>query len=497
MKPDPYATCQALRKPLWLPALLIGLVAAVLLPGRMAEARMPAETGSATPPSFSELAAQVSPSVVNIRTVKVSKGGGRVFRHFFQGPQTPNDPSDPNDPFKDFFDKFFDQDQQREFRQRSLGSGFIIDKGGFVVTNNHVVEDADEIRVILKNGQEFDAVIVGRDPNTDLALIKIKAEKDLPILKLGSSAGLEVGQWVLAIGSPFGLEHTVTAGIVSAKGRVIGSGPYDDFVQTDASINPGNSGGPLINLQGEVVGINTAIIAGGQGIGFAIPIDLARGVIEQLKQAGQVTRGWLGVAIQNLSQELAEYYSAGDRKGVLVTEVFPGDPADSAGIRAGDIILAVDGQKVEASRDLTRLIADLSVGQTVGVKVLREGREKSLQVKIARREEGKIAARENGAPQEPGDADELGIRVGEITPEIARQFNLENQQGVVVMGVESDSQGEAAGVQMGDIIKEIDHQTVGTLADYNQIVAKSAKGQTLQFFIMRPGSGLAVIKITR
>ncbi|MFY9944155.1 MAG: Do family serine endopeptidase [Desulfobacterales bacterium] len=494
MKSDPRATLPALRLLLWLPALLIGLVTAVLMTGRLAEARPAVETGFVVPRSFSELAAQVSPSVVNIRTVKVSKDGGRVFRHFFRGPQTPGD---PDDPFQDFFDKFFEQDKQREFRQRSLGSGFIIDKSGFVVTNNHVVEDADEIRVILKNGKEFDAAIVGRDPNTDLALIKIKSDQALPILELGSSAGLEVGQWVMAIGSPFGLEHTVTAGIVSAKGRVIGSGPYDDFIQTDASINPGNSGGPLINLQGEVVGINTAIIAGGQGIGFAIPIDLARGVIEQLKQAGEVTRGWLGVAIQNLSEELAEYYGVGDRKGVLVTEVFPGDPADKGGIRAGDIILAVKDQPVATSRDLTRLIADLSVGQTVGVKILREGREKSLRVKIARREEGKLAARENGAPQEGGGADELGIRVGEITPEIAHQLNLENPQGVVVMGVESDSRGEAAGVRMGDIIKEINHQTVGTLADYNRVIAKSATGQTLQFFIMRPASGFVVIKITR
>ena len=493
MKSAPAATRPALRKPLWLPALVIGLVAAVLLPARSAEARAPVATGFGVPQSFSELAARVSPSVVNIRTVKVTKGGGRVFRHFFQGPQ---EPGDPDDPFKDFFDKFFEQDQQREFRQRSLGSGFIIDKQGTVVTNNHVVEDADEIRVILKDGQEFDAEVLGRDANTDLALIKIKVEKDLPTLQLGSSASLEVGQWVVAIGSPFGLEHTVTAGIVSAKGRVIGSGPYDDFIQTDASINPGNSGGPLINLQGEVVGINTAIIAGGQGIGFAIPIDLARGVIEQLRQAGEVTRGWLGVAIQNLSEELAEYYGADDRKGVLVTEVFPGDPADKAGIRAGDIILAVEGQQVAASRDLTRLIADLAVGQTVGVKILREGREKSLRVKIAKRDEGQLAAGGEEVPREEGDADALGIRVGEITSEIARRFNLENEQGVVVMGVESGSPGEVAGVQLGDVIQEINHQKVGTPDDYNRLVAKSAKGGTLQFFIMRPAAGFVVVKIT-
>ena len=302
-----------------------------------------------------------SPSVVNIRTVKITKEGGRVYRDFYKGP------FDKDDPMRDFFDRFFEQDPHREYKQRSLGSGFIIDKEGFIVTNNHVVENADEITVQLKNGKEFDAKIIGRDPNTDIALIKIKPIEDLPFLELGDSTGLKVGQWVMAIGNPFGLEHTVTAGIVSAKGRVIGSGPYDDFIQTDASINPGNSGGPLLDMQGRVVGINTAIVAGGQGIGFAIPVNLAKGIIDQLKIHGEVTRGWLGVSVQPLNQELGEYYGIKDGKGVLVTNVFPGDPADQSGIKPKDVIVAVNGKKIETPRDLTGIIADIQVGDAAKI----------------------------------------------------------------------------------------------------------------------------------
>ncbi|MFC1815440.1 Do family serine endopeptidase [Thermodesulfobacteriota bacterium] len=322
-----------------------------------------------TPESFTSLAEKVSPTVVNIRTVKTVKGNGRVSRHSIPGPYG------KENPFHDFFNKFFGDEQQREFKQRSLGSGFIIDKAGYIVTNNHVVENADKIKVKLKDGDEFDAEVVGRDPNTDLAFIKIEALKDLPVLKTGDSVSLKVGQWVVAIGSPFGFEQTVTAGIVSAKGRVIGSGPYDDFIQTDASINPGNSGGPLINMQGEVVGINTAIIASGHGIGFAIPINLAQGIIEQLKTSGEVTRGWLGVAIQPLSRELADYYGIKKDSGVLVTNVFKGDPAEQSGIRPRDIILEVNGKEIEDHRDLTRTIANTGVGETAQIKILRDGEE--------------------------------------------------------------------------------------------------------------------------
>jgi serine protease Do len=261
------------------------------------------------PGNFSKLAEMAGPAVVNIRTVKTIKGGGPGFRQFQRGPRG------RENPFDDFFERFFGENMPRDFKQPSLGSGFIIDPEGYVVTNNHVIEDADQIKVKLDDDKEFDAEVVGRDPNTDLALLKIETKEKLPVIAMGDSDKLKIGQWVVAIGSPFGLERTVTAGIVSAKGRVIGSGPYDDFIQTDASINPGNSGGPLLNMKGEVVGINTAIIASGTGIGFAIPINLAHGIIAQLKSEGEVTRGWLGVAIQDLTAEMAEYYGLKDRKG--------------------------------------------------------------------------------------------------------------------------------------------------------------------------------------
>jgi serine protease Do len=439
------------------------------------------------PENFTDLAKMASPAVVNIRTVKTIKGGGRVYRHFF------NSPFGNQDPFNDFFDKFFGNELQRDFKQRSLGSGFIINKEGYIVTNNHVIEDADKIKVKLKNGKEFDAEIVGRDPNTDIALIKIKSKNDLPVVKLGDSDALNVGQWVVAIGSPFGLEHTVTAGIVSAKGRIIGSGPYDDFIQTDASINPGNSGGPLINMEGEVVGINTAIIASGQGIGFAIPINSAKRIVDQLKSSGEVTRGWLGVGIQDLSEELAEYYGIKEGKGVLVTEVFPGDPADEAGIKPKDIVLSVNGKKVENSRELSKLIAGTSIGDTVKIKVLRNGIEKKFGVKVVKREDDRIA----GLTPSKENEYELGIRVSELTPEIARHFNIPEAGGVIVVDVESESQGMEAGVRVSDIIKEINHQKIETVKDYKNEIKKLKKGDSIKMFIKRINAGYVVVNLTK
>ncbi len=439
------------------------------------------------PDSFDELAEKASPSVVNIRTVKIIKGGGRVFRHFTR-------PFGENDPFHDFFDRFFGNEQpQEEFKQRSLGSGFIIDKEGYIVTNNHVIEDADEIQVKLKSGREYDGEIVGRDPNTDMALIKINPENSLPVLAFGDSDALKVGQWVMAIGNPFGLEHTVTAGIVSAKGRVIGSGPYDDFIQTDASINPGNSGGPLLNLEGDVVGINTAIISSGQGIGFAVPVNLAKNVIEQLKSHGEVTRGWLGVAIQDLSGELAEYYNVDVKKGVLVTEVFKGDPADRAGIRAKDIIVEVNGEKIETSRDLTRIIAETRVGSTADVTVLRDGGTKRFDVEIAKREDDRLLSK--GPRSEREDA--LGIRVSEMTPEMAEKFGVPDAEGVVVTGVESGSKGMEAGVLKGDVIKEINHAPIKSVEDYAAAIDKADAGDQINMFIRRMNVGFVVVKLTK
>jgi serine protease Do len=439
------------------------------------------------PASFTRLAEMVSPAVVNIRTVKTIKGGGPVFRHFQRGPWG------QDSPFKDFFERFFGDEMQREFKQPSLGSGFIIDKDGYVVTNNHVIEGADQIKVKLNDESEFDAEVIGRDPTTDIALLKIKSDHDLPVIKLGDSEALKIGQWVVAIGSPFGLEHTVTAGIVSAKGRVIGSGPYDDFIQTDASINPGNSGGPLINMKGNVVGINTAIVASGQGIGFAIPINLAKGIIAQLKSEGEVTRGWLGVAIQDITDELAEYYGIESKDGVFVADVFKGDPADEAGIKPKDIILEVNDKKIQSSRQLTGMIAQTGVGETATIKVLREGKEKVFRVKLTRRDEEGIASRGPALEQE----EEFGIRVADITPEIAQRFNFTETAGAIVMGVEADSKGAEADVRVGDVIKEINRQVIESVRDYRSELGKIQPGEAVNFFIWRKNMGFSVIKMTK
>ena len=441
-----------------------------------------------TPGNFSKLAEMAGPAVVNIRTVKTIKGGGPVFRQFQRGPRG------RENQFDDFFEKFFGENMPRDFKQPSMGSGFIIDAKGYVVTNNHVIEDADQIKVKLDDDTEFDAEVVGRDPNTDLALLKIESKKDLPVLPMGDSDELKIGQWVVAIGSPFGLERTVTAGIVSAKGRVIGSGPYDDFIQTDASINPGNSGGPLLNMKGEVVGINTAIIASGSGIGFAIPVNLAEGIIAQLKSAGEVTRGWLGVAIQDLTTEMAEYYGLKDRKGVLVADVFEGDPADKAGIQAKDIILAVNGKKIETSRQLTAMIAGLKVGETAKVEVFRNGKSKTFAVKLAKRSDEKLTARTLPPKSEE---EELGIRVTNLTSEMAQRFNLGEAAGVVVVGVESDSKGSEAGVRVGDIIKEINHQVIESVKDYTASVQKIETGESVNLFIWRKNAGFLIIKFSK
>jgi serine protease Do len=439
------------------------------------------------PGSFTALAEQNSPAVVNIRAERNGKGVPPMMSPFHRGP-LPKD-----NPFHDFFDKFFGGPPQGEFKQRSLGSGFIFDKDGHIVTNNHVVEGADNIKVILKNGREFDAQVKGRDPNTDLALIKIKPENNLPVLELGDSDTLKVGEWIVAIGNPFGLEHTVTAGIISAKGRVIGSGPYDDFIQTDASINPGNSGGPLINMDGKVVGINTAIIAGGQGIGFAIPINLARGVIDQLRSSGEVTRGWLGVGIQDLTPELKEYYGIKDRKGVLVTQVFPGDPADKAGLKSGDVILKVDGQEVDTGRELSRLIAEAPVGREVALDVVRKGEQRSFRVELSKRKDTLLA----DAGASPGAKDAFGIAVTDVTPETARRYQLKDTLGVMVTAVAQGSPGEKAGFLAGDIIREINHEPVADVAAYEKEIGKIASSDTAYFYILRPGRGFMVIKLTR
>jgi serine protease Do len=440
------------------------------------------------PENFSQLAEVARPAVVNIRTEKTVQGGGKVFRHFFGNPFGGRE----RDPFRDFFGPF-EEGPSKDFKQRSLGSGFIIDKEGFIVTNNHVVEGADQIKVRLSNEKEYEATVVGRDPKTDLALIKIEGARNLVPLPVGDSDAQEVGTWVVAIGSPFGLEQTVTAGIVSAKGRIIGSGPYDDFVQTDASINPGNSGGPLINMNGEVIGINTAIVASGQGIGFAIPINMAKDIIAQLKSKGEVTRGWMGVGIQDLTPELAEYYKVKGETGVLVTQIFEGDPADKAGIKANDIITAVNGEPVTSSRELSRRIAALGVGQKAKITIMRDGREKTVTVETAKRQEEQMLA-----SKEAESDDKLGLSLQSLEPDTAARLGYdESEKGVLVTGVEGGSKADKAGIQQGDLVKEINRKPVTGMEDFRKQLNQVKKGDPIMLLLKRGQSGFIVAKMTR
>jgi serine protease Do len=463
--------------------VMIGLLLGSGLPMATAAKNAPVRM---VPQNFSALAETVSPAVVHIRVVKTVKSEGPAL-----GPFNRN-PFGDNEQFRDFFSHRFGPQRRPEFKQPGLGSGFIIDKAGYIVTNNHVVDGADSIKVILKDETEYNAEVIGRDPVTDIALIKIEAKHDLPSVPLGSSDNLKVGEWVTAIGSPFGLQYTVTAGIVSAKGRVIGSGPYDDFIQTDASINPGNSGGPLINMQGQVVGINTMIIAGGQGIGFAIPIDLAKGIVTQLKTSGQVTRGWLGITIQDLKGQLAEYYGVSGKTGVLVASVVPGDPADQAGIQPKDIITKINGEVVTTSRDLTKLAAKLGVGDTANVTILRNGKSKTLEIQIGKRPMSMASASESRQKEKQG---EYGFKVADLTPKMARRFNIEETSGVIVVGVIPNSQADAAGVQQGDLIIEINHKDIGSVKDFKALIDQPNKADGINLLVKRLNAGLMVIQL--
>jgi len=440
-------------------------------------------TGSAVsetpmvPANFSDLAEKVRPGVVNIQVVKKVKNVDFGFRNF------PGNPFGDKNPFGDFFGPFSEGNPPRGFEQRGVGSGFVMSRDGYVLTNNHVVEDADQIKVKLANGKEYEGKIVGRDPKTDLALVKIEGPSDLHPLRLGNSEDLKVGSWVVAVGSPFGLEQTVTAGIVSAKGRVIGSGPYDNFIQTDASINPGNSGGPLINMKGEVVGINTAIIASGQGIGFAIPINMAKEIAPQLQEKGHVTRGWLGVSIQEVTPELAKSFDLKEKKGALVSQVVSGSPAEKAGIEQGDIILEFDGKEVSNSQDLPRIVASTPVGKAVTLKVSRNGKITDRQVKVGEMEE---KAEVTKAPSHKS----LGITVQNLTPEIAKGLGLKKETGVVVTRVEPGSAAADAGIQTGDVIREVNRKPIKDVEEFSQKVEK-AKGQNnVLFFIQRGQNNL-------
>jgi serine protease Do len=416
-------------------------------------------------PSLTGLVKELKPTVVNISTTKLVRS---PMDDFFRGRDLPDFFGD------DFFRRFFGDQHPREFRQKSLGSGFIIDKEGYIITNNHVVERAEQIKVRLSDGKEYDARVIGTDPKTDLALIKIKAAGSLPVAHLGDSDKLEVGEWVVAIGNPFGLEQTVTTGIISAKGRVIGAGPYDDFLQTDASINPGNSGGPLFNLKGEVVGINTAIVAGGQGIGFAIPVNMAKALLPQLKK-GKVVYGYLGVYIQDITPELAASFGLKEAKGVLVSDVTPDSPAKKAGVNKGDVILEYDGKQVEDKGQLTKMVGRTTIGKKVKLVVLRDKEQKTLWVTIGELSEKQVTA----AAPKPEETDRWGIKVQDISPDMAAHLGLPSNAGVVIAEVDPGSPAGEENLQPGDVIIEVEHNQIKGLADFRQYIESYKKQKTL------------------
>jgi serine protease Do len=405
-----------------------------------------------------------------------------------RGTQEFSSPFGDEDPFGDFWRRFFGGPAPRgPQRQRSLGSGFIIDNDGSIVTNNHVVENASKIVVKLSSDdQEYEAKVVGRDSKTDIAIIRINSKANLAAASLGDSDQLEVGEWVVAIGNPFGLDSTVTSGIVSAKGRHIGQGPYDNFIQTDASINPGNSGGPLINLKGEVIGINTAIFSrtgGNIGIGFAIPINLVKELLPQLRGKGKVTRGYLGVLIQKVTPEIAESLGMDKGYGALVANVSKDGPAEKAGVKVGDVIVEFDGKEVKDSGDLPIVVARTAVDKKVRMKVLRDKKEIILNVVVGELKEEEVLA----SVPEKG---ELGLTVQRLTPQMAESLGIEKAEGVVVSAVEPGSAADEAGIRRGDVIMEIDRKAVRNTDDYKKAVAGVRKGRGVLFLVRRGESTL-------
>jgi len=457
----------------WTMALLM---ATALVTGFHGVCLAPAAARAEAPPlpSFADLSEQVKHSVVNISTTKVVERGPS---HPFFGSESPL-----REFFgEEFFKRFFGGEPQGKFKTNSLGSGVVIDADGTILTNNHVIEKADEIKIKLDDGNEYDAKIVGRDPKTDLALIQAKPDDNFPEpVPLGSSDDLRVGDWVMAVGNPFGFGHTVTTGIISAKGRIIGAGPYDDFLQTDAAINPGNSGGPLFNMKGEVVGINTAIVAQGQGIGFAIPVDMAKELLPQLK-SGEVVRGWLGVMIQDISSEMAESFDLKDTQGALVGDVLEDSPAEERGLQRGDVVLAVDGKEVEDAHQLSRMVASIVPGTRVKIKVIRDGETREISVKVGTMPGG---AAEKAPEVESENA--WGITVQNLTEDMAQKFGWdENEKGVVVTAVEPDGPAAQANLRSGDLVKEINRRKIQNLRDYNEAMKDAEKDKPLLLLIKR------------
>ena len=470
--------------PYWIVFLLVAAAVVVFAAPIRAEAR-------GAPDSFADLAERLLPAVVNISTTQ--KVAGRAE-------DVPQFDFPPGSPFREFFDQF--QRRRRDSPQRrgtSLGSGFIIDETGYIVTNNHVIEGADQITVVLQNERKLEAKLIGRDPKTDLALLKVKADKPLPHVPFGKSDKARVGDWVLAIGNPLGLGGSVTAGIISARGRDIRSGPYDDYIQTDAPINRGNSGGPLFNIKGEVIGINTAILSpsgGSIGIGFSVPAQLAVGVIDQLRKYGSTRRGWLGVQIQAVTIEIAESLSLKKARGALVAGVVKKSPAESAGFKTGDVILKFDGRHVSESRKLPRMVAETDVGKKVPVIVWRNGSHQTLSVQLGELEkvdQASLSTSSKAAPKGKKGGQkfkELGLTLAPLTQELAKRFELEKQAGgVVVTAVDGDSNASEKGLRPGDVIVEINQEKIKTTADISAQVEKAQKAGRRSVLLLVNQSG--------
>jgi serine protease Do len=420
---------------------------------------------------------KAQPAVVNIFTVRVVRTRG--------GWGTPRNSPFGSPPFgydDEFFNNFFGipNAPPREYKERALGSGFIFDPEGYIITNNHVVDGADEIKVKLDDGQQITAEVIGKDPKTDIALLKLSKPGVYPYISFGDSDKVEIGDWLVAIGNPYGLEHTVTSGILSARQRSLGAGPYDAFLQTDASINPGNSGGPLINLHGEVIGINSMIAAGGNGIGFAIPSSLATKIVDKLKRTGRVDRGWLGVLIQEVTPELAKGFGLDEAQGALIGTIQSNSPAAEAGFKHGDVVLIFDGKPIKNYSELSSYVADTEVGKVCDVIVWREGKRQTVKVKVGLLPDASQSLVAGGStPQD------LGLSVREITPDMARSLGLDPPRGLLVENVLADSPSAQYGIMARDIILEIDRKPVNTIADYQKILSDHDKKEPFLFFIKR------------
>ena len=438
--------------------------------GSIVPAALPVPSGS-----FAQVSENVGPAVVNINTV-TARGGGRTPIEEFFGDE--------------FFRRFFGDAPERPEPARSLGSGVIVDPSGTVLTNAHVIERASEIEVATADGKKYKAKVAGVDRRTDLAVLRLQGGGPFPSATLGDSDKIKVGDWVLAIGSPFGLQQTVTAGIISAKGRSIGQGPFDDFLQTDAAINPGNSGGPLVNMSGEVVGINSAILSrsgGNVGIGFAIPVNMAKRIYTELVAKGKVTRGWLGVSIQPLTPELAKGFGLKDSKGVLIADVVQDSPAAKAGIVAGDIVVEFDKKKVDTPQDLQKVVATAAPGKGVPIKVWRDKAEKTLEIQIGDTPEDNVALKSTNKGKGM-----LGLDVRPLTPEIARELKLRSAEGVLVFAVEDESAAAEAGMQRGDVIREVNRQRIRSVPDFERVVRDVKEGDRVTVLLQRGPQALYV-----